>query len=163
MRTSCLAALVILSACGPTAEEQSAADARAVAEVRANQAPPPEQLAPQPILYPDIEKNNLFGAGCNFVPEGGGIGAIALAQAEQGYMKRGGQMLTFAADKGSARQPLGSFRKYDGKLYGFTLDLSDKAGEQDGIETVNFPAHLTVRDGKGQTVYEAEGTAQCGS
>ena len=163
MRKLILMASAAVAACGPTPEDQSAADARAVAEVRANQTPPPEQLTPQPILYPDIEKNDLFGAGCNFVPEGGGLGAIALAQTDRGYMKRGGQVLTFAADKGSDRQPLGSWRKYDGKLYGFTLDLKSDTGKQEALETVNFPAHLTVRDGKGRTVYEANGTAQCGS
>jgi len=163
MRLLLVLSLMGLAACGPSPEEDAAQRARDVAEVRANQAPPPEQLMPEPILYPDIEENNLFGAGCNFVPEGGGMGAIALAQAGEGYMKRNGAVLTFAADKGSAQQPLGSWRKYDGKEYGFILDLDSEMGEQDGMETVNFPARLTVRDGRGDTVYESAGTAQCGS
>ena len=163
MRKPLILVALALSSCGPSAEEQARQDAADVAEVRANQIPPPEQLSPEPILYPDIEQNDLFGAGCNFVAEGGGMGAIALAKPDVGYMKRSGKLLTFAADKGSAQQPLGSWRKYDGKKYGFILDLESKTGEQAGIETVNFPARLTVRDGRGQKVYESVGTAQCGS
>ncbi len=163
MRHLLLASVFLLAGCGPTPEEQAAQDAQAVAEVRANQVPPPERVEPEPILYPDIEEHELFGAGCNFVPEGGGLGAIAIAQEDRGYMKRGGEVLTFAADKGSARQPLGSYRKYDGRLFGFTLELTGDAGEQEGIETVNIPANLTVRDGRGRTVFAAPGIAQCGS
>ena len=163
MRPVILLSIVMLTACGPSGQEEAAQNAQDVAEVRANQAPPPEQLQPQPILYPDIEENDLFGAGCNFAPQGGGMGAIAMAKEDVGYMKRNGQILTFASDKGSARQPLNSYRKYDGRNYGFTLELLSDEGEQDGIETVNFPARLIVRDGKNAVVYEAEGTAQCGS
>lgn len=163
MRHLLLVSAIALAACGQTAEERTADDARAVAEVRANQVPPPEQLQPEPILYPDIEENDLFGAGCSFVPAGGGLGAIAIAQEDKGYMKRDGEVLTFASDKGSAKQPLNSYRKYDGKLYGFTLDLATDTGEQEGGEIVNRPANLTVRDGRGRTVYEAPGTAQCNS
>ena len=163
MRLVLVLFLTGLAACSSSSEEDAAQRARDVAEVRANQTPPPEQLAPEPILYPDIEQNDLFGAGCNFVAEGAGMGAIALAQRDEGYMKRSGKILTFAADKGSTQQPLGSWRKYDGKEYGFVLDLENGSEEQAGIETVNVPARLTVRDGRGQTVFESRGTAQCGS
>ena len=148
--------LLLAAACGPTPEEKAAENARDVAAVLANQAPPPEVLKPEAITYPDIEKNDLFGAGCNFVPQGGGIGAIALAQSEKGYMKRGGEVLTFAADKGSARQPLNSYRKYSGRNYAFTLDVkTDSAAKPKdaGAEVVDYPATLTVVDGKGRTLY----------
>ncbi len=157
---------IALGACGPTPVEQAAQDARDVAAVIANQEPPPEVLEPQPITYPDIERNDLFGAGCNFVAEGGGIGAIALAQAEEGYMKRGGEVLTFAADKGSAQQPLNSYRRYTGREYAFTLDIETEqaaAAKEADTEVVNYPARLTVIDGRDRTVYEASGIAQCGS
>ena len=166
MRLALLFSLVAIAACGPTPEQQAEEDARDVAAVIANQDPPPEVLQPEPINYPDIEKHDLFGAGCNFAPQGGGLGAIALAQAEKGYMKRGGELLTFAADKGSAEQPLNSYRKYTGLGYAFTLDIDQARSETPGgpdTEVTNYPARLTVVDGKGRTVYEAAGIAQCGA
>ena len=154
-----------LAACAdePTPQQKAASDAADVAEVEANQEAPPEAMVPEPILYPDIEKYGLFGAGCNFLPEGAGLGAVALAQIDKGYMKRDGEVLTFAADKGSAQNPLMSWTKYDGKDYSMTLELSGGEGEQSGMETVDFDAELIVRDGKDRVVYQSEGIAQCGS
>ena len=154
-----------LAGCGEekTAQERAAENAAAVAEVEKYQEAPPEMLAPQPILYPDIEKHGLFGAGCNFLPEGGGMGAVFLGMADGAAMKKGGEILRFAADKGSRNNPLGSWRKYDGKDYSAELEIGQGQGEQVGSETVNFPARLVVRDGKDRVVYESAGTAQCGS
>lgn len=147
----------------PTPQEQAAMDARARAEVIASQTPPPVALAPQKILYPDIEEHDLFGAGCNFVPEGGGIGAIVLAQPGRAVMKIDEEIMIFAADKGSAQQPLGTWRQYDSREYGIELAIAEGQGEQAGSETVDFPAELTIHDGNDRVVYEAKGLAQCGS
>ncbi len=156
---------LVLAGCGDerSAEERAAADARAVAEVEASQVPPPQAFSPQPILYPDIEKHRLYGAGCSFAPEGGGLGAVALAMADQGFMKRDGALMRFAADKGSAELPYLARSEYDGKVYSFTLDLDRESGERSGMETSDFDAALTVRDAKGRVVYDAPGIAQCGA
>lgn len=158
-----LAATFALAACAAeqTPEQKAAADAAAVAEVKANLVPPPEALAPEEFVFADYERYNLFGAGCNFVPEGSD-NPVALAQADRGYLKRSGELLTMAADKGSAENPLGSWRKYSGKDYTMTLDLGAD-GKQNGMETVDYAAELVVSDGRDQTVYRAQGTAQCGS
>lgn len=160
-----IAGAFMLVACGNdlTPQEQATADARAVAEVEANQEPPPETLRPQPILYPDIEKHALFGAGCNFVPEGGGMGASVLAMADAASIKANDEVLRLAADKGSAQNPVGSWRKYDGREYSLTLDIKDRTGEPVGMESVNYPARVVIRDSKDRIVYEGRGTAQCGS
>ena len=158
-----VAALGIAGCDTKTAEEQAADDARDVAIVRANQEPPPEELEPQAILYPDIEEHDLFGAGCSFVPEGGGLGAIAIAMENEGYMKRGEAILKFAADLGSAELPYLARRKYDGLDYSFTLDLEDNDGEKSGMETVDYPARLAVKDGQDRVIYESDGMAQCGA
>lgn len=147
----------------PTPEEQAAVDAKARAEVIASQTPPPVALAPQKILYPDIEKYDLFGAGCNFVPEGGGMAAIVLAQPDRAYMKLDDDLMVFAADKGSTRQPLATWRQYDSRDFGLELAITDETGEQIGSETVRFDARMTVRDGKDRVVYQSAGMAQCGS
>lgn len=166
MRPLLIAPLLLgLGACGDnnSPQEKAAADAKAVAEVEANQIPPPEDFAPQAILYPDIEKNDLFGAGCSFVPEGGGLGAVALALAEAGYMKRGGKILRFAPDIGSAELPYLAHQQYDGREWAFKLELDGGKGESTGPETENHAAKLTVTDSRDRVVYQADGIAQCGA
>lgn len=161
MRGAVLISMIFLAACSnePTEEERAAA----VAEVEANQEPPVEQLQPKPILYPDIEANDLYGAGCSFAPEGGGLGAIALAMADEGYMKRGEDVLRFAADKGSAELPYLARSKYVGSEYTFTLELDENSAERSGIETTDYPGALTVRDEQDRIVYRASGLVQCGA
>lgn len=165
MRLILLCSALALAACAdePDPEEKARADAAAIAEVEATQVPPPEALAPRPILYPDIERYELFGAGCSFAPKGGGLGAVALAMADEGYMKREGEILRFAADKGSKELPYLARRKYDGRDYSFTLDLDEGEGKQVGMETREFGAKLTVKDGKDRVVYSSDGLAQCGA
>ena len=79
-----------LTACvdEPTAAEKKAADDRAIAQVEAvqKQKPPPQMLEPQPILFGDIQRYNLFGAGCAFAPEGS-MGAVFLTRVKVAYVK----------------------------------------------------------------------------
>ena len=159
----CAIPLVLLALGGCTSEPTEAERQAAVAEVKAHQEAPPEMFSPRPIQYPDIEKNNLYGAGCSFAPKGGGLGAIALAMADEGYMKREDEILRFAADKGSEKLPYLAWRKYDGSDHSFTLDLDTDSGKQSGEETSDYTAKFTVRDGKDRILYEADGIAQCGA
>ena len=165
MRWLLIAPLALLAACddGPTAAEQQAQDERDVAAVEAAQTPPPLAINPQKILYSDIERANLFGAGCSFAPDGGGMGAIVLAKGEAGYMKLDGEIVRFAPDTGSVQLPLDAWSKYTGKENSFRLVLDEGDGEQSGMETVAFGAELTVRDERDQVVYQKRGVAQCGS
>ena len=146
-----------------TPEEVAAENARAVAEVEAHQKPPPEQIVPDKIGYREIEKFDLFGAGCNFAPDGGGLGAVAIAQSDRGYMVVDRELVRFAADKGSPELPYLARRKYDGMKHSFTLDLDPKSGEQSGMETTDYRGRLTVRDGQDNIVYDARGMVQCGA
>ncbi|MEZ5682509.1 MAG: hypothetical protein R3E14_14565 [Erythrobacter sp.] len=155
--------LVLLSLAACSSEPNEAERKAAVAEVEANQEAPAEVLEPRPILYPDIEKNGLYGAGCSFAPDGGGLGAVALAMADEGYMKRGEEILQFAADKGSDELPYLARRKYDGKDYSFSLDLDRDSEAPSGEETSDYSGTLTVRDGKDRVVYSATGIVQCGA
>lgn len=153
-----------LAACGgSTPAEEEAAREAAVAEVEANAKPPPEKLELDPIRYPEIEKHELFGAGCSFTPDGAGVRTVALAMADKGYMIRKGELLIFAADMGSAELPYLARRKYDGREYSFTLDLDEGSGEQSGYETSDYRGQLIVRDGSDTVVYDARGLVQCGA
>ncbi len=134
-----------------------------MAEVEANQKPPPERLALDPIRYREIEKFGLYGAGCSFAPNGGGLGAVALAMADKGYFLREGELHTLAADMGSAELPYLARRKYDGLEFSFTLDLEGAEGQQSGYETTDYRGELTIRDSSDNVVYNATGPVQCGA
>jgi len=153
-----------LSSCDqqPSSEQQQVEDEADIAAVEALQKAPPTPIDPDPILYPDIERNKLYGASCAFAPEGGGLGAIALAMADAGYMKIDGAIQRFAPDPGSKEQPLGTRVEYDGRSYSFTLALGAGEGRQSGQETTDFSATLTVRNPGDEVVYRSKGIAQCG-
>ena len=161
MRISIVLLALTLMACSnePNEEERAAA----VAEVEANRIPPPEELQLEPIRYREIEKNELYGTGCSFAPDGGDMSAVALAMAETGHFLRGDKLITLAADKGSPELPYLARRKYDGAAYSMTLDLDEAEGEQSGEETSDYPATLTIRDASEQVVYRKSGIAQCGA
>ena len=164
MRWITAGATLALAACGGmTPAEEEAAREAAVAEVEANQKPPPEMLELDPIRFADIEKFDLFGAGCNFSPDGDASAPVALAQADAGYLIRRGELHKLASDKGSAEMPYMSHRKYDGLEYSFTLDFDEAKGRQSGYETMDYDGTLTVRDGSDNVLYTAEGLVQCGA
>ncbi|MXP14035.1 hypothetical protein GRI44_04650 [Altererythrobacter confluentis] len=165
MRFLVLGAALALSACGDaeiSAEEQKRIDDAKIAAVKAAQIIPPTPLTPEPILYPDIEKNDLFGAGCAFIPAGEGTGPLVLTQADVAFMKIDDEIERFAADKGSPKGPVGTYEKYDAGAYSLSLVI-DGDGKQSGMETTDFDGNLTVRNERDQTVYSADGLAQCGS
>ncbi|HAG36418.1 MAG TPA: hypothetical protein DCL34_06385 [Erythrobacter sp.] len=161
MRVSIILLALTLTACSNEQNEEERA--AAVAEVEANRVPPPEELQLEPIRYREIEKNELYGTGCSFAPDGGGMSAVALAMAETGHFLRGDKLITLAADKGSPELPYLARRKYDGAAYSMTLDLDEAEGEQSGEETSDYPATLTIRDASEQVVYRKSGIAQCGA
>ena len=161
MRVSIILLALTLTACSNEQNEEERA--AAVAEVEANRVPPPEELQLEPIRYREIEKNELYGTGCSFAPDGGGMSAVALAMAETGHFLRGDKLITLAADKGSPELPYLARRKYDGAAYSMTLDLDEAEGEQSGEETSDYPATLTIRDASEQVVYHKSGIAQCGA
>ena len=161
MRIAIPMALLALAACSsePTEEERQAA----VAEVEATQSPPPLSIEPQPILYPEIEANDLYGAGCSFAPDGGGLGAVAIAMAETGYLKLEDAIVELAADTGSAELPYLARSEYDGTTYSFRLTIDEQSGAPSGDETSDYSGELTVFDPQDRSVYQATGIVQCGA
>jgi hypothetical protein len=146
----------------PSAAERERMEEADIAAVMAAQEVPPTPVTPGRILYPDIERYELFGAGCNFAPEGS-MAAIALAQPARGFMKIDGALEAFAPDAGSGDLPLGAKGKYTAGKWSFMLDLAEEEGASEGSETVNFPARFVLRNQRDQIVYQANGVAQCGS
>lgn len=167
MRTKAIllvAMVAALSACHhETAAEKAARDARDVAAVKRVNAslPPVKAVAPEDILFPDITEHKLYGSGCNFVANGGGMAAQALALDKQAYIKLEGAIVTLAADEGSTKMPKGSWSHYDGKQYQLTLaKIGDAPNKVNGLVEM-FPAHMEILDETGRAAYSADGTAQC--
>jgi len=160
----CLLSTLTLGACSadvsPT--EQARIDAAKIADVERANIIPPNPVSPEKILYPDYEANDLFGAGCAFAPKDEGLGAIALTQNEVAYLKLDGKIVRFVADKGSKKAPFATWETYDGKSHSIRLDFARGNGRASGSQTVSYTAKLSIRNGRGQTIYQTEGTAQCG-
>ena len=161
-----MALMLTLAACAPqkTAAEKRAEEDRAIAQVNAAQAakPPPQMIAPQPILFADIQKYDLFGAGCAFAP-GNSMGAVLLSRDKIAYLLLDGRPIRFASDPGSTKLPLGTFSRYVGKELALSLTRTgDEAGPETG-EATRRDGHLVVTDPYDQVVYQADGQVQCGA
>ena len=154
--------LLLLAACSPekSAAEKRAEDDRAIAQVNAAQQfkPPPKPIEPQPILFGDIQKYDLFGAGCAFAP-GDSMGAVLLTRDKVAYLLLDGRPVRFASDPGSTKLPLGTFSRYVGKERALSLTRTDDAAG----EATRWAGHLVVTDPYDQVVYEADGRVQCGA
>jgi hypothetical protein len=156
-----LAVPAMLAGCGDN--RSPAQDAADVAEIRAmHDNPPAVPIDPERISYTDIEKNDLFGAGCGFAPETS-LSVIALAQPERGFLKIDGAIVTLSPDKGGASLPMSSWQSYAGSDYAFELKQLPGEGEESGVESTSWPGSLTITDAKGKAVYQSEGTLQCGA
>jgi hypothetical protein len=157
-----LALLALAAGCAPeqTAAEKRAEEERAIAQVEAAQdtKPPPQMIAPQPILFADIQQHQLFGAGCAFAP-GGSMGAVLLTRAKVAYLKLNDRPVRFASDPGSAKLPLDTFSRYVGKAMALSLT---RAGDAAG-DAERWSGHLVVTDAFDQVIYEADGQVQCGA
>ena len=165
MRVLIAISLLSLAACGPdmSPAEKAEEDARGVAAVeQANNAEPPlEPVTLEPILYPDIERYDLFGMSCAYAP-GTSLGARVIARENDAFIKIGDEVIRLAADPGSRELPMRSRTLYTGKEYSLRLEIGED-GTQSGIETVSYEGAAYLRDRWGRVVFEGAGTVQCGS
>lgn len=165
MRPGAVVILLLLAACGRelSPEEQALQDERDIALVeKANSAADPlQEVTPEPIGYPDIETNDLFGAGCNYAP-GTSFGTRVIARQDDAWMKIEGKMVRFAADSGAQQLPLDTRSTYTSKSHVLQLKLSGE-GKPSGEETVDYEGEVILRDQYGRVVYGGSGLAQCGS
>jgi hypothetical protein len=164
MRWLAIVAVLALAACEKehSRQEQAVRDAHAVAAVeRINQAAI-KPLAPQMILFPDIENNQLDGSGCAFATQGD-LGAVLLTRKDRAYMKLADKIAEFSADAGSAQLPAGARSKYRGNdlVLQFTIDAPD--GANPGAAQGTYPGRLIAHDLDGNVVFNQPGSVQCGA
>ena len=153
-------------ACSPSEGDAAKAtsDAQAIAEVERLSTPPAVPVRPQPITFADLEKYDLFGAGCYFL-DGTGDKApmLFLASDEKGWMKIEGEMTAFSADRSSTELPYLSWSKYVGLARTVELDRDSAAARSTGPETESAPGTITVRDSRDQVVFKRSGLIDCGA
>jgi hypothetical protein len=161
MRRLLAISILLLAGCERelTPEEQAQRDERDIALVEQanNSKAPVEQLTPEPILYPDIERFDLYGAACNYAP-GTSLGTRVVAREADAFMKIDGEVLRFAADPGARELPQGTRSLYNGRAYVLRLQI-----EGDGGEVGDYEGSVTVFDQHGRVVYEGVGLTQCRS
>ncbi len=161
-----VAASAALGGCDkpPDPARQAAEDERAIAQVEAvqKQRPPVVPIDLAAMGAPDFEKNNLFGAGCAFVPEGGGMGAVLLTREKRAYIKLGAKVVSLSSDPGGPKAPLGTWEHYVGDTYSLELTRS-AASPSVQEELLRWPGRLMIADADKRVVYSAMGEVQCGS
>jgi hypothetical protein len=165
MRMVVTGGLFLLAGCHAdalTPAQQDVQDERDIAMVEKANRGAGVPINPQPILLPDMEANSLFGAGCAFVADKAGLGAVMLARTDAGYLKLNDTVTPFAADKGGKALPYGVHKRYVGKSHALQLEFSEAATLRSGTGNGNFNGRLRVQDAKGHIVYDEHGTVQCG-
>ena len=162
-----VAIVLVLAGCAdePSPDEQAQSDARDVAMVEAanNVMPPLEQVTPEPILLPDIERFDLYGEACNYAP-GTSLGTRVVSREADAFVKIEGDIHRLAADPGSRELPMRTRTLYSGKEYSLRLAIESEGeggGEPEAAGTADYEGTVTLRDRYGRVVYEGTGLAQC--
>ena len=162
-----LLSLVALSISGCAEEvsdaERAAENAQIAERVReANDKPPPPiDVTPDPIGYPDMEANDLLGAACAYAP-GTSMGARVIARETDAYMKIDGEMIRFAADPGSRELPAKTRSLYNAREYSLRLEVSDGNADGGG-EAEYYEGSVFLRDRWSRVVYQGTGATNCGN
>lgn len=162
-----LALIFLVAGCSqPKPKNEPVSDAAAVALVENAQKlhPDPVVLAPQPLALADITEHKLTGTGCTFRLQSAWMDyPIAIAGGEKGAVKLGGEIVTLAADSGSAELPFASREKYVGRTLSLRLTKRPGKGKAVGDESVEWPGSLTLSDRYERTVYFTPGMVVCGA
>ena len=160
MRIAACLALLPLAGCGEGPPKLSDEEAIAAVEAANGALPPAEEVVPEAILYPDIERNEIYGAACSYAP-GTSLGARVIARPVDAFMKIDGDIVRLAADPGASELPLGTRSLYTGRAYTLNLSIAGE-GEETMSETTLYEGTITLRDMHGRVVYTGTGTASCG-
>jgi hypothetical protein len=143
MRRFSLLLLPALLACGDTTGEPAAT------------------VNPQPIGYPDIEANELYGASCAYA-SGTSMAPIVIAFADEAVMKIDGAILRFRVDEESEGSWLGEDSRYLADDRVLLLTIAGE-GTPASEETANFTGTVRLIDGAGAELFATKGTVQCGA
>lgn len=164
-----LCPLVLVAACGKPEERaarKASEDAAAIAAVEAAQnfRPPVQTVRLEPITHQDVEANNLYGAGCNFVGAGDPQSPLVIAQSGRAIIKTGGELTVLFADIAGQKLEMGAWEHYTGKRNTLTIRRTGQGkGIPAGEEVTRYDSRLIVFDEYGRTVLEQTGPLDCGA
>ena len=167
MKRFVLVLALATAACGNDVDEgeQEMLDTKAVEAVEAanDAAPPVEEVVPDPILAPDIERYDILGQLCSYAP-GTSLGARVISREADAFMKIEGEIERFAADPGSRELPMGTRSLYNGKEFSLRLEIEPADGTEGEVGTGpgEYEGHITLRDRWDRVVYSGTGLTQCG-
>lgn len=123
--------------------------------------PPASVVQPEEIDYLAIKTNKLYGGGCNFVAEGGGISALVLAQEKEAIIKLKGQIVRIPADTGSQILPETARTRYAGAEHILILaPIPGTPPTENGV-IQSLATSLTILDPQGRIQFFAKGQVQC--
>ncbi len=146
MRSGVLGLVFLLAACGGSGPPPP---------------PPASTIQPEGITYPDIKDNELYGGGCNFTPDGGGMSALVLAQEGEAIIKVKGKIERIPADKKSQILPETARTRYLGPDRILLLaPLPDAKPIENGV-VKTLATSLTIMDPQGRIQFFAKGVVQC--
>ena len=157
-----LVAFMLLAACKPDADDHAARNQRDVALVEKanNTLPPLQQVSPEPIGYPEMERYDLAGAACNYAP-GTSFGTLVIARADDAFMKIGGKLQRFAADPGARELPRKTRSLYNSREYSLKLGIAGGGKTVPGQTGADYDGAVTLYDPHGRVVFEGSGLARC--
>ncbi len=115
----------------------------------------------QPIGYPDIQENDLFGMSCAY-GSGNSMAALVIAMPDAAYIKTDGALIAVPAAEGSAELSYGSRSEYSSEDYVLRLAQIDE-GVQVAPELINYVGEISLNDADGAELFTASGTVQCGA
>ena len=118
------------------------------------------EVVPETILYPDIERHDIYGASCAYAPRTS-LGARVIARQADAFMKIDGEIVRFAADPGARELPYGTRSLYNGREYSLRLEIAGD-GMQSGEEVMEYEGTINLRDQYDRVICSGTGTAQCG-
>ncbi len=145
MRRGALGLVLLLAACGSPPPPP----------------PPASTVQPEPIDYLVIKSNELYGAGCNFVSEGGGLSALVLAQEKEAILKLKGKIIRIPADKKSQILPETARTRYIGPENILILAPLPGAKPVEAGVVQSLATSLTIMDLQGRIQFFAKGQVQC--
>ena len=146
MRKNILALALLLAACGKAAPPPP---------------PPASTIQLEDIDYMAIKTNKLYGAGCNFVADGGGIAALVLAQEKEAIIKLKGEIVRVPADTTSQMLPESARTRYaDAAHIVILAPILGTAPTENGV-VQSLPVSLAMLDPQGRVQFTAKGQVQC--
>lgn len=123
--------------------------------------PPPQAIKPEGIDYLAIKTNELYGGGCNFVADGGGLAALVLAQEKEAILKLEGKIVRIPADTTSRLLPESARTRYaDADHVLIFAPVPGTVPTENGV-VQSLPMSLAIVDGIGRQQFAAKGQVQC--